>query len=128
YKLALLAWQASTLALYLLALRAIVGNPPSRVHLPPRDEGGGSPSAQPDPLWLVLALAFPAVFINLGHGHNGFLTAALIGAALLVLDRRPIVAGILFGVMSYNPLFGVMIPLVLMVTGRWRAFASAGAT
>ena len=36
-----------------------------------------------DPLWLILALAFPAVFINLGHGHNGFLTAALIGAALV---------------------------------------------
>ena len=25
------------------------------------------------------SLAFPAVFINLGHGHNGFLTAALFG-------------------------------------------------
>ena len=35
------------------------------------------------PLWLLLALAFPAVFINLGHGHNGFLTAALIGGALV---------------------------------------------
>ena len=32
---------------------------------------------------LLLALAFPAVFVNLGHGHNGFLTAALIGFALL---------------------------------------------
>ena len=81
-----------------------------------------------DRMWLLLAVAFPAVFVNLGHGHNGFLTAALIGTALLVLDRRPIVAGILFGLMSYKPQFGVMIPLVLIVTGRWRAFVSAAAT
>ena len=81
-----------------------------------------------DPMWLLLAVAFPAVFVNLGHGHNGFLTAALIGTALLVLDRKPVVAGILFGLMSYKPQFGVMIPLVLIATGRWRAFASAAAT
>jgi hypothetical protein len=128
YKLALLAWQASTLALYLLALRAIVGNPPSRVHLPPRDEGGGSPPAQPDPLWLVLALAFPAVFINLGHGHNGFLTAALIGAALVGLDRGPLLAGVLIGLIAYKPQLGILFPLVLAATGRWRSFAAAAAT
>ena len=61
----------------------------------------------------TLALAFPAVFVNLGHGHNGFLTAALIGFALLWLDRRPVVAGILFGLLAYKPQFGLMIPLVL---------------
>ena len=44
--------------------------------------------------WL-LALAFPAVFVNVTHGHNGFLTAALLGGALLVLDRRPLLAGVL---------------------------------
>jgi hypothetical protein len=81
-----------------------------------------------DPMGLLLALAFPAVFVNLGHGHNGFLTAALLGTALLVLDRRPVLSGILFGLMAYKPQFGVMIPLVLIVTGRWRAFAAAAAT
>jgi hypothetical protein len=131
YKLALLAWQASTLALYLLALRAIVGHPDFRVHLPPPDEaneGEGSPPTQPDPLWLVLALAFPAVFINLGHGHNGFLTAALIGAALVSLDRRPLLAGVLIGLIAYKPQLGILFPLVLAATGRWRSFAAAAAT
>ena len=56
-----------------------------------------SPSRRGGDRALLLALAFPAVFVNLGHGHNGFLTAALIGFALLWLDRRPVVAGILFG-------------------------------
>lgn len=128
YKLALLVWQASTLALYLLALRAIVGNPDSRVQLPSPDEGGGSPPTQFDPLWLVLALAFPAVFINLGHGHNGFLTAALVGAALVCLDRRPLLAGVLIGLIAYKPQLGILFPLVLAATGRWRSFAAAAAT
>jgi hypothetical protein len=74
------------------------------------------------------ALAFPAVLVNIGHGHNGFLTAALIGGALVALDRRPMTAGVLFGFMAYKPQFGIMIPLVLLATGRWRAFAAAAAT
>jgi len=68
------------------------------------------------------------VFVNLGHGHNGFLTAALFGFALVQLDRRPIVAGILFGLIAYKPQFGLLIPLVLAATGRWRSFAAAAAT
>ena len=79
-------------------------------------------------LWLLLALAFPAVFVNIGHGHNGFLTTALFAFALVQLDRRPIVAGILFGLIAYKPQFGLLIPLVLAATGRWRSFASAAAT
>ena len=68
------------------------------------------------------------MFINLGQGHNGFLTAALIGAALCQLDRRPILAGILIGCLAYKPQFGLLIPLVLIATGRWRSFAAAAAT
>jgi alpha-1,2-mannosyltransferase len=79
-------------------------------------------------LWLLLALAYPAVFVNLGHGHNGFLTAALIGFALIHLDARPVLAGILFGLLAYKPQFGIMIPLVLIATGRWRTVFAAGAT
>jgi hypothetical protein len=84
---------------------------------------GSTPS-----LWLLLAFAFPAVFVNIGHGHNGFLTAALIGFALVQLDRRPILAGILFGLLAYKPQFGLMIPLVLVATGRWRTVFAAAAT
>jgi hypothetical protein len=81
-----------------------------------------------DPLWLLLALAYPAVFINLGHGHNGFLTAALFAGALIQLDRRPLLAGILIGLLAYKPQFGLLIPLVLAVSGHWRAFIAAAAT
>ena len=65
---ALLVYQAATLVAYLAVVRQIAG----------RAEA-----------WLP-ALAFPAVFVNVTHGHNGFITAALLGGALLVLDRRPL--------------------------------------
>jgi hypothetical protein len=116
YALALLVWQGATLLLYLWAIRAIMSS---------------QLSAQDDTariLWLLLALAFPAVLINLGHGHNGFLTAALIGGALALLDRRPTMAGLLFGLLAYKPQFGIMIPLALAATGRWRVFFSAAMT
>jgi alpha-1,2-mannosyltransferase len=68
------------------------------------------------------------VLINIGHGQNGFLTAALMGGALVTLERRPIAAGILFGLLVYKPQYGLMIPLVLAASGRWKCFASAAAT
>ena len=108
YWLALLVWQGTTLGLYLGSVKAILGSQ--------------------DLLWLLLALAFPAVFINLGQAHNGFLTAALFGAALTQLDKRPWLSGLLFGLLAYKPQFGLLIPLVLMVSGRWRAVFSAAAT
>ncbi len=34
----------------------------------------------------------------------------------------------LFGLLAYKPQFGLMIPLVLLATGRWRTLFAAGAT
>ncbi|MCF8477921.1 MAG: DUF2029 domain-containing protein [Pseudolabrys sp.] len=149
YWLALLLWQGVTLVLYMLVIRSIVAfaapfplggegqgegvthDPPPPI--PPQPSALGAAGHSPagrgvESLTLLLALAFPAVFINLGHGHNGFLTAALIGGALLMLDKRPIVAGILIGLLAYKPQFGLLIPLVLIVSGRWRTFFAAAAT
>jgi alpha-1,2-mannosyltransferase len=134
YGLALAAWQTATLGLYLLTIRAIVFPSPLRRG---EDQGEGafplhSESRQGplsrDHLWLLLALAFPAVLINIGHGQNGFLTAALMGGALVLLDRRPLLAGLLFGLLVYKPQYGVMIPLALIGGGHWRCFAAAAAT
>jgi alpha-1,2-mannosyltransferase len=116
YGYALATWQSVTLLLYLGSVRTILSSQ------------AAAPTAVRDPLWLLLALTFPAVLVNLGHGHNGFLTAALIGAALVVLDTRPLVAGVLFGLLAYKPQFGLMIPLVLGATGRWRTFTAAALT
>jgi alpha-1,2-mannosyltransferase len=106
YLLALMVWQTATLLLYLATVRAIL----------PRME-----------VWLP-ALAFPAVLINVTHGNNGFLTATLLGSGLLFLDRRPLLSGILLGLLAYKPHFGLMIPLVLAASGHWRVFAAAAIT
>src|SRR4029079_75587 len=114
YALALVLWQGVTFALYLWVTREILNT--------------GRARALADPLWLPIVIGFPAVFVNLGHGHNGFITAALFGAALLQLDRKPILAGVLFGCIAYKPQFGLLVPIVLAASGRWRTFVVAATT
>ena len=106
YLPAVIVWQAATL---LLALRAFWMALPSR-------------------LALFAALGCPIVFVCLGHGQTGFLTAALLLGGVLALPRREALAGVLFGLLVYKPQFGLLIPLVLAVGGYWRAIATAGVT
>ena len=106
YAWGLAIWLAASLAAYLAAMRAIL----------------------PRPGTLLIATAFPAVFVNIGHGQNGFLTAALLGGALHWLDRRPWLAGVLIGLLAYKPQFGVLIPVALLAGGRWSSIAAAAAT
>jgi hypothetical protein len=106
YAWGLALWLAASLAAYLAAMRAIL----------------------PRPETLLIAAAFPAVFINIGHGQNGFLTAALLGGALHWLDRRPWLAGVLIGLLAYKPQFGVLIPVALLAGGRWSTIGAAVAT
>ena len=72
-----------------------------------------------------LRFAVAVEHANLLAGHNGFLTAALLAGALALLDTRPLMAGLLFGLLAYKPQFGLMIPLVLLITERWRAIGGA---
>jgi alpha-1,2-mannosyltransferase len=58
-------------------------------------------------------------------GQNGFLTAGLLGAATLLIDRRPAGAGCLFGALCVKPHFALLVPVALAAGGRWRAFAAA---
>lgn len=74
---------------------------------------------------LLPLLAFPAVFWTMGLGQNAFFTAALFGGALLLIDRRPVLAGMLFGLICYKPHFGLLIPVALVAGGRWRAVGGA---
>lgn len=106
YLAAYLLWVAVTFAAYALVIRKMA----------------------PQPQTLLLLIAFPGAFLNLSHGQNGFITAALLGGALLTLERRPVLAGILFGLMSFKPHFGVLIPIALACGWHWRAFAAAAIT
>lgn len=77
--------------------------------------------------WLFLAVA-PAVAVNVFLGQNGFLTAALLIGGLANLDRRPIIAGILFGILTIKPQLGLLLPVLLVIGGHWRVIGSAVAT
>lgn len=103
YLWALLLWQAATLSAAVYVTWKIV----------------------PGRRTIVLALTAPVVAVCLSHGHNGFLTGALLGGGLLLLDRRPVLAGILLGCLVYKPQFGLLIPALLVAGGHWRAFAGA---
>lgn len=77
--------------------------------------------------WL-LALATPAAFVNALTGQNGFLTTALLGGGLGLLERRPILAGSLFGILTFKPQIGILVPVALMAGREWRAITSAAIT
>ncbi len=107
YVAALLIWQGLTLMLALALVRRILPND--------RDA-------------MLAALGAPVVLVCLGHGQNAFLTASLLGAGMLLLDRRPWIAGMLLGALVYKPQFAVLIPVLILARGNIRAFASAGLT
>lgn len=106
YAPALIVWQAATVAPLVLLARRYLGR---------RDA------------WLYV-LAAPVTLVCFAHGHNGFLTALLLGGGLILLDRKPFVAGLLFGCLVYKPQFALVIPLLLLVTGQWRAILGAAAS
>jgi alpha-1,2-mannosyltransferase len=106
YAFGLLLWMALSLPAYLVTIRAIL----------------------PRPETMLAATAFPAVFVNIGHGQNGFFTAALLGGALQVMERRPALAGVLIGLLAYKPQFGLLIPFALLASKRWITMATAAAT
>ena len=74
---------------------------------------------------VIAVLAFPANFYNLGLGQNGFLTAGLFGFATLLIDRRPMLAGMLFGSLIVKPHFGLLIPVALVAGLHGRALVGA---
>jgi arabinofuranan 3-O-arabinosyltransferase len=103
YLAAAIVWLVATLAVYVAALAGILG---ARTGI-------------------FLALGFPAALWNVTAGQNGFLTAALIGGTLGLMERRPALAGICLGLLTYKPQFGLLFPIVLIADRRWLTIAVA---
>ena len=82
----------------------------------------------PHPNAVLAGLAAAPTALTLVNGQIGFLIAALLGLALLDLDRRPVRAGLLLGLLSLKPHLVVAVPVALIAAGRWRAVVSATAT
>jgi len=103
YAAAYAVWVFATFPAYLVAIRAIIG----------------------DRIGYLLAAAFPAILSNFIVGQNGFLTAGLAGGALVLLERQPVWAGVLIGLLTYKPHLGILFPVALIAGGYWRAFFTA---
>jgi alpha-1,2-mannosyltransferase len=106
YLVSYLAWTILSALLYLAFVRSVVK----------------------DRLALIVALAAPAAFLNAVHGQNAFLSTACLGFGLLMIERRPWLAGVILGLLVNKPHFAVLLPLLLAVGGRWKTFLSTGAT
>lgn len=106
YLAAFLLWVGATVIAYAIAIGAIVR----------RWEGA------------LAACASPALLLTAVLGQNGFLTAALLGGFLVLLPRRPILGGIILGLLTYKPQLGILIPVALIAGGHWRALFSGTLT
>jgi hypothetical protein len=72
----------------------------------------------------VILLAPPLVQ-NAIDGQNGALTASLFAGGLVLLgNRRPLLAGVLFGLLSYKPQAFILIPICLLAAREYRALTS----
>lgn len=76
----------------------------------------------------IAFLSFPAAAATVGIGQNALLTAGLIGFGTYFVDRKPVVAGLLFGALVYKPHLAMMIPVALLAGRNWRAVAAMAAS
>ncbi len=77
----------------------------------------------------AIAAALTPLFapVNIDFGHNGFVTAALVGFSLVFLEKRPFLSGPFLGLLTYKPQIGVLFPLALLASRNWRALVAATA-
>ncbi len=106
YLYAFLSWDAATLLALVIVTYLIVRRLPA----------------------ISLVLANPFTAWNLLAGQNGFLTGSLVGAALLCLERQPVLAGVFIGCLTYKPQFGILLPVALIAARQWLAVAAAAIT
>ncbi len=101
FPVAMTAWTVATFAAYLAAAKRMF----------------------PASGWL--AAAFPPVLVNAVLGQSAFMIAGLFIGGLLLLPRRPFLAGLLLGCLAVKPQLGLLLPLALLAGGQWRAIAGA---
>lgn len=77
-------------------------------------------------LALLAAAAAPAAYLNTISGQNGQLSAVLLAGGLMLLERRPVLAGLVLGGLCYKPQLALLLPFALAAAGQWRAFVATG--
>jgi Glycosyltransferase family 87 len=80
--------------------------------------------------WRVLAIVLvsPAALMCVLSGQSSLLTTAALLAIFASLDERPIMAGVLIGLLTVKPQLGILFPFALIASKRWQVFFAAAAT
>lgn len=68
------------------------------------------------------------MLMNLLASQNGIWTAALLGSGLMVIERRPIISGMLLGCLVAKPQMALLVPFALLVARRWATLVACGVT
>jgi hypothetical protein len=80
-------------------------------------------ASDPKSAWTIggLAILCPAAALNAVDGQTGFFIAALLIAGFRLVDKRPIAAGVLFGLLTVKPQYFVLVPFALIAARQWKA-------
>ncbi|WP_421848012.1 glycosyltransferase family 87 protein [Novosphingobium sp.] len=76
----------------------------------------------------LAVLAFPAAYLAASHAQNGFITGAILIAAVLTLRRSQALSGALFGLLVIKPHLALLVPFWLAAGRKWTAIAAAAAS
>ncbi|MCO5398528.1 glycosyltransferase family 87 protein [Ralstonia soli] len=77
--------------------------------------------------WLP-CVAFPGLALVVVTGQNSLLLAACAGLALVLLPSRPIVAGVLLGLLTVKPQLALMFPVAFVCGRSWKALGAMAVT
>mgnify|MGYP001766169901 CR=1 FL=1 len=67
-----------------------------------------------------LTVGFSAVVFGLQWGQNCFLSTALLSLGLAYTKKRPALAGLMFGLLTYKPQLALFPLLLMLLTGEWK--------
>jgi hypothetical protein len=77
---------------------------------------------------LAIVLISPAALLCVISGQSSLLTTAALLTVFASLDRRPVLAGVLIGLLTVKPQLVILFPFALVASGRWRVFCAAAFT
>ncbi len=76
---------------------------------------------------LIIVLA-PATLVGIITGQTGLLASTPMVGGFQLVRSRPVFAGIVIGLASFKPQFGLLIPIALISAREWKALVSAALT
>lgn len=80
------------------------------------------------PMLLLAAMLCPAAVFGLVSGQIAYPVAALVLTILGLRQSRPLLAGVLLGLLTIKPHLGLFFPLLLLAERNWRMIFAAAAS